>query len=137
MPSPASIDPELANMLRAELAAETARRDHHRSEARRHDGVAWSGVSPAPAPPRPLKDLKAQAEARLAARRAWRESDEGRLVAAISEYQAAARAAYTAGERARAALSRSADPRRRRDAIDEMATCAEILVANTAKALAF
>jgi hypothetical protein len=121
-------------MMQAELAAEAVRQEHHHMEARRHSGVAWSGLSPAPLRLRTLEELHARAEARLLARRAWRSTEDGRLIAAIAQYQAAARAAYTAGERARAALARGSDLQQRRAEIDGMEAGVQALAAASAAA---
>ncbi|CAN5418089.1 hypothetical protein BH10PSE5_BH10PSE5_12740 [soil metagenome] len=108
-------EPELIDLLIAERALDRARLTWRAREARRASGVAWSGMAPAPAEPRTEDALLAEARAKLAARRQWRESAQGRFVSAVSQVQGAARSLHANGERAREAASR--------DLHDELETC--------------
>lgn len=97
--------PEIAALFAAEIQAEQRREARARQEAARHAGVCWSGLGPAPYETRDSGALLAEAAAKLARRRAWRESPPGDFLAAVVKAQLAARAAHEAGERARAAGS--------------------------------
>lgn len=108
--------PEIAAMFAAEIQAEQRREARARQEAARHAGVCWSGLGPAPYEPRDSGALLAEAAAKLARRRAWRESPPGDFLEAVVKAQLAARAAHEAGERARSSVSR--------DATVEAAACA-------------
>ena len=108
-------EPELIEILIAERALDRARLAWRAREARRASGVAWSGMAPASAEPRAEDVLLAEAHAKLAARRQWRESAQGRFLSAVSQVQVAARRLHTNGERAREAASRGFQ--------DELETC--------------
>lgn len=84
-----SADPELHRLLRDEQDAEANRAQAHRLEARRHAGVAWSGLGPDPLPRRSPADLALSAEARLDALHHWRRSAPGRLLAAMAQAERA------------------------------------------------
>ncbi|MBR7620437.1 hypothetical protein JKL49_13675 [Phenylobacterium sp. 20VBR1] len=108
-------DPELIEILIAERALDRARLTWRAREARRASGVAWSGMAPAPAEPRAEEALLAEAHAKLAARRRWRDTAQGRFVSAVSQVQGAARGLHANGERAREAATR--------DLHEELETC--------------
>ena len=99
-------DPDLIALLISERALDRARHVWSAREARRASGVAWSGMPPAPCGPRTEDALLNEARAKLAARRRWRESAQGRFVSAMVQVQAAARASHANGERAREAAAR-------------------------------
>ncbi|WP_340644483.1 hypothetical protein [Phenylobacterium sp.] len=101
-----SHDLELIDLLTAERARDQARLSWGAREARRSSGVAWSGMAPAPCLPRTDDALLDDARAKLAARRRWRESAQGRFVSAVAQVQSAARTAHATGERARDAAAR-------------------------------
>lgn len=91
-----------------EMQAEQNRRAWALEAAARHAGVCWSALGPAPYEPRDRDAVLAAVAEKLAARRAWRDSPPGGFLTAVVKAQAAAHAAYQAGERARAACSRDA-----------------------------
>lgn len=97
-------DPEHAQMrLWVQAAAEAAWR---RGQDGRAQGVVWSALhSPAPDPPL-ASAVETEAEARLALRRAWRASPEGRLTLALADLQTAARRLDQEAERLREAAAR-------------------------------
>ncbi|WP_309646400.1 hypothetical protein, partial [Phenylobacterium sp.] len=100
----------------AEIAAERQARSQALRSAERHRGVCWSGLGSDAYRPRGRDALEAEAAAKLARRKAWRDSPSGAFLNVISGMQVAAKAAHDAGERAREACSRSAQA--------EAATCA-------------
>lgn len=110
--------PELINLLIAERALDRTRCDGSAREARRASGVAWSGLAPAPSDRRTEADLLTAARAKLAARRQWRDSAQGRFVSAVAQVQTAARNLHAGGERARQAAARGFQ--------DEAETCEAI-----------
>ncbi|HMO44010.1 MAG TPA: hypothetical protein PKB04_11985 [Phenylobacterium sp.] len=97
-------DPEHAQMrLWVQAAAEAAWRQGQDGRAQ---GVVWSALhSPAPEPP-VASAIEMEAEARLALRRAWRASPEGRLTLALADLQTAARRLDHEAERLREAAAR-------------------------------
>ena len=100
-------DPDLIDLLIAERAGDQARMVWRAREARRAAGVAWSGMAPPPCPPpRTEPERLTAARAKLAARRRWRGSAQGRFVGAVAQVQAAARDLHAGGERAREAAAR-------------------------------
>lgn len=100
---------ELSNWLDAEIQAEQWRQARAARAAARHRGVCWSGLGAEAHQARTAEELLAEARAKLARRRAWRDSPSGGFMLAVAESQVAARAAHEAAERARAACSRDAD----------------------------
>ncbi|MDO8799791.1 hypothetical protein [Phenylobacterium sp.] len=110
--------PEFINLLIAERALDRTRCDGSAREARRASGVAWSGLAPAPSDRRTEADLLTAARAKLAARRQWRDSAQGRFVSAVAQVQTAARNLHAGGERARQAAARGFQ--------DEAETCEAI-----------
>lgn len=105
-------DPDLIDLLIAERALDRARRLWSAREARRAGGVAWSGLAPTPCSLRTEADCLTAARAKLAARRQWRDSAQGRFVSAMAQVQAAARNLHACGERARQAAARGVEDER-------------------------
>ncbi len=103
MPQPAS-DLELAAACAA-LDRADAQIWRHGQECRPW-GVAWSGLGPEPPRRRTPDQLHVLAKDRLSAARAWTRSPEGRLKAALSDLQIAARALDHQAEALREAASR-------------------------------
>ncbi|HZZ68869.1 MAG TPA: hypothetical protein VFE18_11920 [Phenylobacterium sp.] len=83
------IDPNFQRLLRAEQDADAQRAALHVREARRHGGVAWSGLAPDPLAGRSPADLSRDAEARLADLRVWRQGATGRLLSALTDAERA------------------------------------------------
>ena len=106
MPHASTDQWEAAQLLAAEIAADTARVQHRQRDLIRHRGVNWSGLGPEAIAPRPRASLHAAAEAKLASRRSWGASPKGRLLSIIAACQAAASRAHAVGERARAGAAR-------------------------------
>jgi hypothetical protein len=96
----------LPGLIAAEHAMDRHWREAHRAEAARHGGVAWSGLSAAPAPPRTDAQIRKAAEIRQGFQDAWRSSSQGAALAAVARIQAACAAAHAAAEHARAAAAR-------------------------------
>lgn len=101
------IEHEPAAFLERELAAEASRFRAHAREAARHRGVAWSACAPERPIARSREGLIRQAQQTFEARRAWRETEAGRFLRAITEGQLIAAAAHRLCEQARAAWSRN------------------------------
>jgi len=96
----------LPALIAAEHAIDRHWREAHRTDAARHAGVAWSGLSGPRPPPRTDAQIRQAAEARLRLQEAWRSSSQGATLAAISRIQSACVAAHAAAEQARAAAAR-------------------------------
>ena len=109
----------IAPFLQRELQLENIRQASAAQEAARVRGVAWSGLGGAPlAPPRPLDQVRLDAEAALHRARAFAQTSRGRFLAGLRDLDALGYAAQA--EVARAAFARGfADPAR-------PACCAEI-----------
>ncbi|MDP3854370.1 hypothetical protein [Phenylobacterium sp.] len=106
---PTSDSPEFAAWLAAEIQAEQWRQARADRAAARHRGVCWSGLGQGPYEPQGAEALLAEARAKFARRRAWRDSPAGGFMRAVTESQVAACAAHEAAEQARAACSRDAN----------------------------
>lgn len=106
MPSVRSNRPQASHLLAAEIAADTARLEHHRRDQARHRGVTWSGLGPSAVQPRSPETLRARAEASLAARQLWQAGSDGQLTSAMSTCQLAARNAHVLAEQAKAGVAR-------------------------------
>ena len=94
--------------IRRQLAA----RDHAAwaaGQASRHTGAVWSALSPQPRRRRDADQLTAAVDAEFAARRAWRDSPQGRLTSALCALQQAARALDQRAEALREAARRDPD----------------------------
>ena len=115
-------------ILAVERRREAVRAAAHAREARRYEGVAWSGFAPEAYRPRTAAALETAAAAILARRKAWREGTPGRILSAVAMAQSAAESAHAAGEAIRAALSR--------DAERELDRCAQMMAAMEAQGLA-
>jgi hypothetical protein len=87
-----SVESEFARLLQAEEAAEAARLNAHRHEARRCAGVAWSGLGPEPFASRKPTALCDAAAGRLAALRDRRQTRPGQLLAAMAKAERAVEA---------------------------------------------
>jgi len=87
-----SHDPEPQRLLQAEIAVDRARGAAADRDARRHTGVAWSGLAPEPFPARSVAARAREAAARLAALERWRETRAGRLLAAMAQAERAVEA---------------------------------------------
>ncbi|HEX3886131.1 MAG TPA: hypothetical protein VHW05_01445 [Phenylobacterium sp.] len=83
------IDPDFQRLLRAEQDADIHRAALHLREARRHGGVAWSGLEPDPFARRSPAELSRDAEVRLADLRGWRQRAAGRLLSALTDAERA------------------------------------------------
>jgi hypothetical protein len=127
-----TMDSELSRMLQAEQAAEAGRALAHRREAGRHDGVAWSGLGPDPFRPRPAAALAQAARARLEARRLWRDSPPGRLLAAMADAERAVEAVRACVARGLAVGPALADLQSAVDAARAAALTAPACATNTA-----
>lgn len=101
-----SPDP-LPALIAAEHAMDRHWRSAHGADAARRRGVAWSGLSAAPSPPRTDAQIRKAAEARQRFQDAWRSSSQGATLAAVAHIQAACVATHAAAEQARAAAARS------------------------------
>ncbi|MFZ5730138.1 MAG: hypothetical protein ACOY4G_12395 [Pseudomonadota bacterium] len=114
-PPPPRHDEILARLAARDQAAWAA------GQAARRTGAVWSALTPDPRRRRDADQLRAAAEAEHAARRAWRDSPQGRLKTALSALQQAARALDHRAEALREAASRDPTlaaevwPRRRED----------------------
>ncbi|KQW66394.1 MULTISPECIES: hypothetical protein [unclassified Phenylobacterium] len=125
---------ELHRLIDAEASADAARAELSRRELARYRGVCWSGTATeAPAVSSPAT-IQARAEARLAVRQDWRNGADGRFIAAIADCQAAARAAFTTGERARAGAARGEAADWRLRMLDELTSQARALAAGVRQA---
>jgi hypothetical protein len=91
--------PDHDRLRQTEEAAEAARAVAHAREAARHAGVGWSGLTPDPFRTRTPETLARDAATRLAALQRWRQTRQGRLLAAMTE-------AERAVERVRACVAR-------------------------------
>jgi hypothetical protein len=100
-----SPDP-LPALIAAERALDRHWRETHRTDAARHGGVAWSGLSAAPSPPRTDAQIRKAAEARQRFQDTWRSSSQGATLSAVARIQAACAAAHAAAEQARSAAAR-------------------------------
>lgn len=118
---------ELQHLIAAETAAEAARYALQDRELGRHRGVSWSGMAPEP-PAHSPEAIQVRAQARLARREAWRVGD-GAFVSAVADCQAAARAAFTTAERARAGSARGEPSEWRLQILEELASQARALAA--------
>ncbi len=98
---------ELRGLIALEQSIDRAQVAAWAREARRARGVAWSGFGSARPVERSPNALADGAAVKLAARRAWRMSAVGQLLAAVAETQRAAAAAHSAGDQIRAAIARS------------------------------
>lgn len=103
---------EFAEHLRQVRSAETAALAFRDREVRRQSGVAWSGLSAAPLSARPETELRAAAQARLAASQAWRARPEGGFLSAIATVQRTAERLHACAEQARAGATRGLDAER-------------------------
>lgn len=124
---------ELHRLIAAETSADTARVTLQGRELGRHRGVSWSGMAPEPQPSSP-EAIQARAQTRLARREAWRASSEGGFVSAVADCQAAARAAFTTAERARAGSARGEPAEWRLQILEELASQARALAAGVRQA---
>ena len=127
---------ELRSLVERHHAADRVRVSELKRENTRHRGVSWSAMSPGPASPAPDKMLLAAAEAELRRREAWSATPAGRFFVAMARAQRAALAAHAAGERARAAVSRSFDNELEHCAAtaEELVACARSLVQSARQA---
>jgi hypothetical protein len=91
--------PDSDRLRQAEEAADAARALAHAREAARHAGVAWSGLAPDAFRARTPENMTRDAATRLAALQHWRQTRQGRLLAAMTE-------AERAVERVRACIAR-------------------------------
>ena len=101
-----------ANFSYDDIRRQLAARDHAAwaaGQATRHTGAVWSALSPEPRRRRDADQLTAAADAEFAARRAWRESPQGRLTSALCTLQPAARALDQRAEALREAARRDPD----------------------------
>ncbi|WP_304165724.1 hypothetical protein [Phenylobacterium aquaticum] len=100
----------LAAWIALERASDGHHLDHQRQAARRQAGVAWSGLSAPPDPPRSEAQLRQAALARRGFEADWRASSQGAVLLAVADIQRACEAAHAAGERARSAAARGLAP---------------------------
>lgn len=124
---------DLHRLVAAEQAADVAQRALQDRELSRHRGVAWSGMAAEPHPLRSPEAIEARARARLARSEAWRIGD-GAFVSAVADCQAAARAAFTVAERARAGSARGESAEWRLQILEDLASQARALTAGVRQA---
>ncbi len=125
--------PEFHRLIAAETSADAARFALQEREQGRHRGVSWSGMTPEPQTCSP-EAIQVRAQSRLALREAWRASSEGAFVSAVADCQAAARAAFTTAERARAGSARGEPAEWRLQVLDDLASQARALAAGVRQA---
>ena len=125
-----------SHLFAAEVAADAVRIENRRGDLARHRGVTWSGLGPDPISPRSPAELRAAAEARLAARRDWSLSSPGLLISAIAACQAAAHRAHAIGERARAGVARDEPPEWSRRVLGQLDDEVHALASSLAQARA-
>ncbi|WP_312165728.1 hypothetical protein [Phenylobacterium sp.] len=124
---------EIHRLIAAETAAEATLLELQGRELGRHRGVSWSGMAAEPQPRSP-EAIEARAQARLALRDAWRRSSEGAFISAVADCQAAARAAFTTAERARAGAARGEPAEWRLQVLEDLAAQARALAAGLRQA---
>lgn len=100
-------DPELAKFFADEISLERAMFGSWAREAGCHEGVSWSGMGPDPWVGRTADSILNAAREKLARRKAWEASPQGRFMAAVSEIATLAREIDIEAEVVRNAQSRS------------------------------